>query len=53
MAADDLKDEQTKRTRVSSYSFIIVHVLGLISELMNLPRHVTFRPETHRDLKLS
>lgn len=53
MVADDLKDEQTKRTHVSSYSFIILHVLNLISGLMNLPRHVKFRPDTWRDLSFS
>lgn len=53
MVADDLKDEQTKRTRVSSYSFIVLHVLDFTSELMNLLRHVKFRPETYRDLSFS
>lgn len=52
MAADDLKDEQTKRTHVSSYSFIIFHVLDFISGLMNLPRHVKLKPETYRDLRV-
>lgn len=48
MVADDLRDEQTKRT---SYSFIIFHVLDFISGLINLPRHVKFRLETYRDLR--
>lgn len=47
--ADDLRDEQTKKRLY----IIICHVLGFISELINLPRHVKLRPETYRVSRIS